>query len=202
MLSVPVLWPSVLTPADEVGPVKDLYAHLTGLKFSVEAWEAALQLYRTSKNPPPGISRSIADRWRWVACHECVLELYHLRARFEKIQSVKLGKCPSLRATVDMSKVKGARKKLEECFPDIEALRHAIAHKGQNEAHPEVHAPDGLYALTGFRQPDRFSTPYEGKLRYLDITDQSLRNIVEVTAEFLSAFEPVAAELEQQGHIE
>lgn len=101
-----------------------------------------------------------------------------------------------------MSKIKGARKKLDERFPDLEALRHAIAHKGQNEAHPEVHAPDGLYALTGFREPDRFSTPYEGELRSLDITEQSLRNIVEVTAEFLSAFEAVAAELEQQGHIE
>jgi hypothetical protein len=202
MLRVPVLWPSVLTPVDEVAPVKDLYAHLTGLKFSVEAWEAALQLYRTSKNPPPDIPRSIADRWRWVACHECVLELYHLRARLEKIQSVRLAKCRSFRASVDMSKVKGARKKLDEYFPDIEALRHAVAHQGQNEAHPDVHAPDGRYALTGFRQPDRFSTPYQGKLRYLDITDESLQSIVEVIAEFLSAFEPLAIKLEQQGHIE
>lgn len=202
MLCVPVLWPSVLTPAEEVAPVKDLYAHLTGLKFSVEAWDAALQLYSTSRNPPPPISRAIADRWRWIACHECVLELYHLRARLEKIQSVRLRNCPSLRATVDMSKIKNARKRLDECFPDIEALRHATAHKGENEAHPEKHAPDGLYALAGFREPDRFSTPYQGTLRYLNITDQSLQSIVAVVAEFLSAFEATAAELERQGHLE
>lgn len=202
MPRVPVLWPSALTPANEIAPVKDLYAHLTGLKFSVEAWDAALQLYRTSKSPPPQIARAVADRWRWIACHECVLELYHLRARLGKIQSVKLRNCPSVRATVDMSGVKSARKKLDEYFPDIEALRHATAHKGENEAHPEVHAPDGHCALTGFRQPDRFSTPYQGTLRYLDITDQSLQNIVEVVAEFLGAFEGAAAELEKQGHIE
>lgn len=202
MLHVPVLWPSSLTPAKEVTPVKDLYAHLTGLKSSVEAWDAALQLYRTSKNPPSQISRAIADRWRWVACHKCVLELYHLRSRLEKIQSVRLRGCPSVRATVDMSKVKSARKKLDEYFPDIEALRHATAHKGENEAHPEVHAPDGRFALTGFREPDRFSTPYMGTLRCLNITDQSLQQIVEVVADFLGAFEVAAAELEKQGHIE
>ena len=117
MLRVPVLWPSALTPAEEVAPIKDLYAHLTVLKFSVEAWDAALQLYRTSKNPPPQIPRAIADRWRWVACHECVLELYHLRARLEKIQSVRLRNCPSVRAMVDMQRIKSARKKLDEYFP-------------------------------------------------------------------------------------
>lgn len=202
MLHVPVLWPSILTPSEEVSPIKDLYAHLTGLKFSVEAWDAALQLYRTSRNPPAQISRAIADRWRWIACHECVLELYHLRARLEKIQSVMLRSCASLRATVDMSKIKSARKTLDEYFPDIEALRHATAHKGENEAHPEIHAPDGRYALTGFREPNRFSTPYRGELRYLDITDQTLQRIIEVVAEFLSAFEVAAAELEKKGHIE
>lgn len=202
MLRVPVLWPSVLTPAEEVEPIKDLYAHLTGLVYSVEAWDAALQLYSTSKRPPAPISRSIANRWRWVACHECVLELYHLRARLEKIQSVRLRNCPSVRAKVNMSKIKNARKRLDEYFPDIEALRHATAHKGENEAHPEVHAPDGLYALTGFCEPDRFSTPYQGTLRYLDITDHSLHNIVDVVSEFLGAFETTASELERQGHLE
>ena len=202
MLRVPVLWPSVLTPAEEVVPIKDLYAHLTGLKFSVEAWDAALQLYLTSKDPPSQISRATANRWRWVACHECVLELYHLRARLEKIQSVRLRNCPSVRAMVDMPKIKRARKRLDDYFPDIEALRHATAHKGENEAHPEVHAPDGLYALTGFREPDRFSAPYQGTLRYLDITDQSLQNIVDVVTEFLDAFEETAVELEKQGHLE
>lgn len=103
---------------------------------------------------------------------------------------------------VDISKLKSARKRLDDYFPDIEALRHATAHKGENEAHPEVHAPDGRFALTGFREPDRFSAPYRGSLYYLDITTQSLHQINEVVAEYLSAFESAAAELERQGHLE
>jgi hypothetical protein len=192
MPHTPLLWPSVLTPPEESSAVKDLYAHLTGLEYSVEAWEAGLLLYLTAKNPPQSISRDVARRWQFVACNECILELYHLRARLEKIQSVKLRSCPSLRDSIDMARLKDARKRLDEYFPDIEALRHATAHKGQNEAHPEVHAPDGLYALFGFREPDKFSAPYEGKLRYLEITRESLARIVEVVDLYLSAFEPAA----------
>lgn len=197
-----LLWPSIATPTSEIAGIKDLYAHLTGLEYSLQAWEAGLLLYQLANQPPSTISRSVARRWRFVACNECVLELYHLRARLEKIQSVQLRKCPSLRAAIDISKLKIARKKLDEYFPDIEPLRHAIAHKGQNEAHPEIHAPDGQYALTGFREVDIYSAPYEGQLRHLALTNQSLQQITEVVAEYLSAFDAAAAELEKQGHLE
>lgn len=198
----PLFWPSVATPGEEVAAIKTVHAHLTGLEYSVLAWEAALMLYKTAKHPPPSISRSVASRWRFIACNECVLELYHLRARLEKIQSVLLRTCPSLRNLLDASKMRGARKMLNDYFPDIELLRHATAHKGENEAHPEIHAPDGRYALTGFREPDRFSAPYQGQLYYLDITDQSLQRIIEVVTEFFGAFQVAATELENQGHLE
>ncbi len=91
MPRAPLLWPSILTPVEEAAGVKDLYAHLTGLQYSLEAWEAALLLFQTAKQPPSLISQEVARRWRFIACNECVLELYHLRARLEKIQSVQLG---------------------------------------------------------------------------------------------------------------
>lgn len=202
MTFVKLLWPSIATPTSEIAGIKDLYAHLTGLEYSLQAWEAGLLLYQLANRPPSSISRSVALRWRFVACNECVLELYHLRARLEKIQSVQLRKCPSLRAAIDINKLKITRKKLDEYFPDIEPLRHAIAHKGQNEAHPEIHALDGQYALTGFREVDIYSAPYEGQLRHLALTNQSLQQITEVVAEYLSAFDAAAAELEKQGHLE
>lgn len=202
MPRAPLLWPSVATPSDEVAPIKNLYAHLTGLEYSVQAWEAALLLYQLSKNPPSTVSRAVASRWRFVACNECVLELYHLRCRIGKIRTVQLRNCPSLRAHIDSSRMRDAAKKLDEYFPDIEALRHAIAHKGENESHPEVHAPDGKYALTHLGDGDRFSTPYDGKLCHLDITYESLERINQITEEVLSAFEAAAVELRDQGYLD
>ena len=197
-----MLWPSVATPAAEVDAIKDLTAHLSGLAYSVLAWEAALILLKTAIDPPPSISLSVASRWRFIACNECVHELYHLRSRLEKIRTVRLRYCPSLRPYLDNAKLRGAAKKIDEYFPDIEALRHAIAHQGDNEAHPEKHAPDGRYALSGLLAPGRFSAAYEGQTRYLDITDRSLQQIIEVVQEFFDAFASAATELENQGHLE
>lgn len=202
MSLTPLLWPSVETSIEEIPEVKALNALLTGLEYSVQAWEAALLLYRTAINPPTTISRRVASRWRWIACNECILELYHLRSRLEKIQSIQLGRCPSLRQWVDKSAIRNARKKLDEYFPDIEALRHATAHRGENEVHSEAHAPSGSYALSGFREPHIYSTPYRGKLYSLSITDESLNRIVEVVKIYLGAFKVAAIELEKQGHLE
>jgi hypothetical protein len=198
----PLLWPSVLTPPTEIEAVKSLNAHVSALPASVDAWDASLQLYRLSKSAPPGVSKDVAGRWRWLACDECIHELYHLRARLEKIQSVLLKACPSLLASVNSTALRSSRKKLEDAFPGIAKLRHATAHKGENEAHPELHAPDGRFALAGFRQPDRYSAPYKGKLYALDITIESLRTIESVVGEYLDGFRPAAAALEAQGHLD
>jgi hypothetical protein len=202
MIRTPFLWPSFATPPAERAAIRELNALLTGLGYSVEAWEAGLLLYELAKHPSSTAPGVVARRWRFIACHECVFELYHLRARLEKIQSVHLRKCPSLRTAIDAPKLRSARKKLDEYFPDIGPLRHAIAHRGENEAHPEVHAPEGQYALTGFREEDVYSAPYEGRLCQLEITQLSLLRITDVVLEFFSAFEPASAELEKQGHME
>jgi hypothetical protein len=44
MQAPPLLWPSTATPLGEFKAVKDLYAHLMGLMYNVEAWDAGLQL--------------------------------------------------------------------------------------------------------------------------------------------------------------
>lgn len=201
LLRSPLLWPSVLTPTSEVSEIKTLQIHVSSLPYSVAAWEAALLLYETSKKPSPTIDYNVADRWRWLACNACILELYHLRVRLEKIQSVRLRRCPSLHSLVDSSRLRSARKRLDEYFPHIEALRHATAHMGENEAYPEVHAPDGLFSPAGFRQPERYSLAYKGTMRYLDITRQSLQLIEDVVAEYLSAFQDASTTLAEQGHL-
>lgn len=198
----PVIWPSLCTPQEEIESIKNLQAQLIGITFSVEAWSAALALYNLTKHPPSSVSGPISSRWRFVACNECILELYHLRARLEKIQSVALRSCPSVRSRVDSGKVRSARKMLDDYFPDIEFLRHATAHRGENEAYPGIHAPDGRYALAGFRESDRFSTPFKGKMCHIDIADRSLQKIIEVVSEFFDAFRAAAIYLENQGHLE
>lgn len=202
MPSAPLLWPSLSTPTFEVDAIKYLNAHLVGLEYSAQAWEAALLLYKTGQNPPPTISRSTARSWCFIAARESVMELFHLRARLVKIRSVLLKKCPSIQSLVNVKQLRAASKYLDESFPDIEFLRHAVAHTGENEVHPEVHAPDGLFALTSLTPEGKFAAPYKGKLQQLMVTDSSLQQIHAVLALYFNAFHGAAAALRAQGHIE
>ncbi|XJO17725.1 hypothetical protein ACHMXE_15580 [Variovorax sp. UC122_21] len=103
--------------------------------------------------------------------------------------------------SLETAKLKAARKRLDDDFPHIEALRHATAHKGEIEAFPEQHAIDTKFALSGFREPDRYSLEYKGQMRFLDINTQSLLDIAEAVQTFLDAFAPAAKRLDDEGHL-
>lgn len=202
MLSVPVLWPSTKTPILEVEAIKTLYAHLAGLKYNVKAWDAGLQLYRLSKSRPHQVPKDVVWRWQFVAASECVFALHHLKKRVEKIRGVLIRRAPSLQGSIDTSKIRNAAKLLDEYFPEIDGLRDAMAHAGEFDAHPEQHAPDGMFALTGFREADTFSAPFKKRLHHLDITDESLSRIEQVVSLVLSGFDRAAKDLELEGHLE
>ena len=198
----PFLWPSTATPPSEVQAIKDLNAHLLGVVFNVIAWEAGLQLYELGKQPPSDVRKDIARQWTFVAGHECVLQLYHLKARLQKIKSLKLRDCASIRTHIDASGLRTAIQALDDAFPNIDELRHAVAHAGANEMDPERHAPDGRFGLIGFREQDSFSAPYEGKLRHLELSRRTLGCISTIVDDYLQAFRKAEAVLESQGHLE
>jgi hypothetical protein len=202
MVRAPVLWPSILTPPEEVGPIKDLYAQLCGVVFNVDAWASSLRLYQFSNSTPPGVTRADARQWKFIATNECALQLHHLRERLERISGYFLRPCTSLGSRINTSQMRAARKMLDDHFPDIDMLRHAIAHAGRIEATPKGQAPEEAFALTGFKEGDRFATRYEGAVRSLDITRESLEQITTAATTFLGAFAAAAKALEEEGHLE
>lgn len=200
-LSSPVLWPSQLTPSSEVPAINDLTANLQGVVFNVEAWASALRLYDFTTGAAE-IGGRDARTWKFIAAHECVLQLHHLRVRMENIGGLKLKKCASLMDSFDADRMRAARKALDQHFPHIDMLRHAIAHTGLTETDPQGHVPDGPYGMVGFSEPRNFSAPYRGSVRFLNITAESLERITEVAAHFLSAFVAAAERLEREGHVD
>jgi hypothetical protein len=198
----PLLWPSVSTPESERHAIQWLNAHLSALTSSLDRWEAALKLYEFAKSPVPGVPGAISRQWRFIAATECGFELHHLKKHIEKIRGVSLKKCPSILPFVDLVKVRSAAKRFHEFFPGADSLRDAIAHSAEFDAHPEEHAPEGSFALSGFSEEDRYSVPFRGKLYYVDLTSKTLEQMRAVVVEFFAGFEPAARSLEAQGHIE
>lgn len=201
MQTVPLLWPSVLTPKSETVAIKDLHANLCGIADNVNAWSAALELYEFAKKAPNSVNKDTARQWKFIASHECVMQLHHLRERLENIKGFKVRSCQSLKSSINASQMRNATRLLDVYFPHIDKLRHAIAHSGANETNSKEHAPDGQFGLVGFRELDRFSAPYQGALWQLDITIESLNKINEVVAEFLGAFIKSSQMLELEGHL-
>lgn len=202
MLKPPLLWPSVKTPTAEVAAIKELHANLWGVTYNVEAWAAAFHLYEFAKQRHTGVTADDARRWKFIASSECIHQLHHFRERLEKIKGYKVRACPSLAPSIETKALRAATKRLDEYFPDIDQLRHAVAHAGANDVMPDAHAPEHGLLLAGFSEQDRYTAPYQGIDRHLHITESSLERIREVASEFLRAFEPSAKLLEQQGHIE
>lgn len=202
MLTSPSLYPSVKTPASEIAAVKDLSANLWGIAYNVEAWAAAFHLYQFATQRPTGVSAEDSRRWRFIAANECVHQLHHFRVRLEKIKGHKVRACPSLASDIEVKRLRRATRLLDEYFPDIYQIRHAVAHAGANDVLPSDHAPEHGYLLPGFREKDRYTAPYQGVDRHLYITAETLGRIEEVASEFLDAFQPAAELLEHQGHLE
>lgn len=201
MLTPPLLWPSVVTPQSEIAAIKDLNANLWGVAYNVEAWASALHLYEFAKWRPADVKADDARRWKFIASNECVHQLHHFRERLGKIKGYKVGACPSIAPSIDTRALRAATKSLDEYFPDIDQLRHAIAHAGANDVMPDQHANEDGYLLIGFTEEDRYTAPYRGVERHLSVTSASLERVHGVAAEFLKAFEPAAILLEKQGHI-
>lgn len=201
MQTAPLLWPSVMTPKSETAPIKDLYVNLCGVTSNAKAWSAALDLYKFAKKAPKSVNNDTAWHWKFIASHECVMQLHHLRERLEKIKGFKVRSCPSLKNSIDATQMRNATRLLDVYFPHIDKLRHAIAHAGANDTNSKEHAPDGQFGLVGFKELDKFSAPYQGAIWQLDITTESLDKINEVVSEFFGAFIKTSQILELEGHL-
>jgi hypothetical protein len=113
-----------------------------------------------------------------------------------------LKNCPSIAPYVEIEKLRSARNNLDSWFPGIEKLRNALSHQGENEAHPAIHAPDGIRHFSRLVNDDTFLKAYEGKEYGISISKKSLGKLDEIVSLYFEGFELAAKTLEQQGHLE
>jgi hypothetical protein len=201
-LHVPTIWVPSVFPGTDSENIRFLGAVLHALKFDVEAWAAALELYKFAKLRKSdlelsSIDRDLARKWQWIAIHECVMQMYYLRERMRIVRGEKLKACPSMAQHVDNETSRTAIKLLDAHFPDIDKLRDAIAHSSGRDSRPHLHAPDGELAPTRISTDDKLEVPYKGRVIYLDIGEKTLQELVLVVKMFLSAFEPAEKALER-----
>jgi hypothetical protein len=77
--------------------------------------------------------------WIGLATRDAALSVYHFSVTLRAIRS-GLGRCPTLKAMVDVEKLREASKAFNRQFPDAVLLRHAVSHLAEQLSTPEKFA--------------------------------------------------------------
>lgn len=199
----PDLWPPVGLSAEEQLATHTLWNSVYACRFFVESWSAALALHMYARRLIPDVPRALANKWKFTAAHECVMQIAFLGEHLEIIRADRLRPCKTVLAHLDRSAMKKSSKLFSVYFPNITPLRNAIAHQGYVGASPEKHKPKHeTYALVGFRENDeRYEAIYEGQRYHLDINGQTLEKLAEIVTIFWSAFRPVEQAFDRMGRL-
>ncbi len=159
-------------PEDEHKPTHDLASLLSQLNELVDRFGYALQLFDTaeaqvqslrSQSPLKKLGehlRAAVDQyvaqqrtyfaWMRIAARDSAMTIYHVKHTLDAVNGQRKN-CPTLFSYVNRDIHKKAGKLFEKSFPDLFAVRHAVAHSAEN-SRPED------------RKKHRASGPFDGAL--------------------------------------
>lgn len=174
---------------------------IENLCYSFELFE----LLERGGNPQNGVFGGVYINYRIIAAKEAAMCLFHLHHTLEALASqIKL--CPETAHTVDVLKIKEARKNFSNAFPNVENMRHAVAHAGElfkspqaakrHEQKIDYTAPNGSFSSKGngvllsMLEDRTYSVGWEGRVFEVRVTTETLQAVQRVAALVNDAFSP------------
>jgi hypothetical protein len=202
-LKAPDLWPPVGLSKQVDDQVRWFNASTLALRYYVEKYAAALELYRFSRSKPTNVKGALAWDWQWIAINEAAMQIWFLRDAMDILKRKSIPACPFIASLVDDSAMERAIVTFDMRFPEFKKMRNAVAHAPGLDLTPKKVAPkDGLYAGPQLKDGDRFELVNDGIRYTLDMTTQTLEHLTEVLVIFWSAFKPVEIAFDVSGRSE
>lgn len=202
-LKAPDLWPPVGLSKEAEEEVKMLNAVVIGLRYHVEGYAAALELYRFGKSRPAIVDRLLARDWQWIAIHEAAMRVWFLRDAMEIARKTWIRQCEPVAEHVDEPAMESALRLFDTHFPDFRKMRNAIAHApGIESSNLKAWLKDDLFGVSKLNDDDRFELINDGVRYSMDMTDATLDKLVQVVRAFWSAFESVEHAFDTRGRSE
>jgi hypothetical protein len=91
---------------------------------------ALFELLERGGNPSAGVSGGVFINYRMIAARDGALNIFHFGKTLEAIK-LCVPRCPPSALIVNTENVDCAIQQFKECFPNIDYIRHAIAHAGE-----------------------------------------------------------------------
>lgn len=202
-LKAPDLWPPVGLSKKADDQVRWLNAAVSALRYHVEKFAAALELYRFSRSKPANVKGQLAWDWQWIAIHEAAMRIWFLRDAMDILRRKSIPACSTVALLVDDSTMERALCLFDKHFPEFKRTRNAIAHAPGLELVPTKTAPkNGLYAGPQVKDGDRFELVNDGIRYSMDMTTRTLDQLTEVLVAYWSAFKPVERAFDERGRSE
>jgi hypothetical protein len=200
-LKPPDLWPPVGLSEKEYDATQYLGAVVFSLRYFVEGFAAALELYKFSRSWPVNISTQTILKWRWFALDAGAMEIWHLRESLNLVPR-KIGPCATVAKYVDRDAMqRGIDLFDEQHFPDFRKIRDGIAHAPTISLSRDggYMLDDGSIASGRITDEHRYEVINKGKRYHFDMTDETLRKVAEVVTTYWAAFAPVEKAFDQAG---
>jgi len=202
-LKAPDLWPPVGLSKEADDQVRWLNAAVSALRYHVEKFAAALELYRFSRSKPTNVNSQLAWDWQWIAIHDAAMRIWFLRDAMDILRRKSIPACSTVSSLADDSAMERALSLFDTHFPEFKKMRNGIAHAPGLELAPTKTAPkDGLYAGPQLKDGDRFELVNDGIRYSMDMTTRTLDQLTEVLVAYWSAFKPVERAFDERGRSE
>lgn len=202
-LKPPDLWPPVGMSKKEHDGTKFLHATVMSLSHFVDAFAAAIELYRFSLSKAPHVPAQTRFQWKWFALHEGAMTIWHLRESLNLLPR-RFGPCATVVRLVNRQAMQRAIDLFDkQHFPDFELVRDAIAHAPTiSLTMSDIVLDDGLLASPRIKDGDVYEVINRGKRYEFAMTEETLRKVAEVVTTYWAAFAPVVKAFDQAGRSE
>jgi len=197
-LNPPDLWPPVGLSEKEHEATKYLNAVTFSLRYFVEGFAAALELYRFSRSRPTNVRRDLPWKWQWFALHAGVWEVWNAH-EYLKLVPRKIGDCATVSRHLDQATRDRALDLFKQYFPHLKSIRDAIGHAGIVQLTHDMILADGGLAAPQLKDGDRYEVVNNGRRFHFDMTDETLGRLTEVVTTYWAAFVPVEKEFDRLG---
>ncbi|MEE3502375.1 hypothetical protein [Acidiphilium acidophilum] len=162
--------------------------------------------YRHSLRPPIHPDTEISD-WRFIAARDGAMTLYHFSEVMQMLRNVR-SRSRTLYDNLDLEIYKSANRKMQSLIPNLEKLRHGVAHVTKKTSSKEAMTEHGLtdtqgeygIKITGCSSinvtdcfyGDRFIHNWEGKMLSYDVNFTTVKNVQDIKDLMWSSFEKAA----------
>lgn len=202
-LKAPDLWPPIGMSKDVENEIKMLNAVVIALRYHVEGFAAALELYRFGQSRPANVDRLLARDWQWIAIHEAAMRIWFLRDAMDIARRKWIRECVEVAKYADDAAMESALRLFDTHFPDFRKMRNAIAHApGIESSNLRAWLKDDVFAASKLNDDDRFELVNDGVQYSMHMTTETLDKLSEILLAFWVAFKPVEIAFDQRGRSE